>query len=690
MPDPRLQQYANDLQQEVNFRAGDHPTSEFCAAVFTEYVLEMLEEHNEASGAEVCYHNAKSSGTTPAAKLHAWSLSGDGATLDLFVTLYHGLGETQEVGVPDTRQHFKLLLGFLRRAYDGFHKQMEESSDGYRAMQQIYSAKDSLATVRLFFLTDGVVRSLDVQKDDFPGLDVKYAVWDLDNLSRLRVGDREVIELDFVNDYGGALSCLETQDATGEYRTFLAFVPAKMLARIYGEHGQRLLERNVRAFLQAKGKVNRGLQKTLKEEPNRFLAYNNGLCCTAAEVKVQAVKDGHVRLEWVRDFQIVNGGQTTASIFHAMKKLKVEIGDVTVQVKLTVLSDPSRVSEIVPLISLYANSQNKVNSADFSASGPYHHGLEQLSRTIFAPATNGLARGTHWYYERARGSFVDDKARQGTPAKKREWDTKNPPHQKFTKTDLAKFQHSWSGLPHLVCLGADKNFLEFAVRMEDEGAPVIDENYFKQMVAKGIIFRTVEKLFSVEKLEGYRVNSVAYAVAWLVKRSGQRIDLMRIWQDQRISTVLFDTLKIVVKAAHAHINDCPDNPGEWSKKDECWNAFRERSIPVGDAWRDELSETAFIEINSEDQALEQEWERIRPQLVNDFRTLGELEALTGKVWIAKRRNDPAYKYLECSWQMLRGKQGMGLKKLRGLVEIMSAATRTTELYPTVADVILKQ
>jgi hypothetical protein len=408
-----------------------------------------------------------------------------------------------------------LVNGFLKRAYEGFHQQMEESSDGFRAMQQINGAKDSLATVRLFFLTDGVVRSLDVQKEDFPGLEVRYAVWDLDKLSRLRVGDREVIELDFSNDYGGPLPCLQTHDATGEYRTFLAFVPAKLLARIYGEHGQRLLERNVRAFLQAKGKVNRGLQKTLKDEPHRFLAYNNGLCCTAAEVKVQAGKDGHARLEWVRDFQIVNGGQTTASIFHAMKKEKVEIKDVVVQLKLTVLSDPSRVSEIVPLISLYANSQNKVNTADFSANGPFHHGLEQLSRTVYAPAASGLERGTHWYYERARGSFADDKARQGTAAKKREWETQNPPHQKFTKTDLAKFEHSWIGLPHFVCLGAEKNFVRFAERMEEEGAPVVDENYFKQMVAKAILFRTVEKLFSVQELEGYRANSVAYAVAWL-------------------------------------------------------------------------------------------------------------------------------------------------------------------------------
>jgi hypothetical protein len=113
----------------------------------------------------------------------------------------------------------------------------------------------------------------------------------------------------------------------------------------------------------------------------------------------------------------VNGGQTTASIFHAWKKERTDISDVVVQVKLTVLTDPAKVADIVPLISRYANSQNKVNTADFSANGKFHHQLEQLSRTVWTMPVSGMERGTHWYYERARGSYLDDKARQGTSAR---------------------------------------------------------------------------------------------------------------------------------------------------------------------------------------------------------------------------------------------------------------------------------
>jgi len=454
-------------------------------------------------------------------------------------------------------------------------------------------------------------------------------------------------------------------------------MPAPLLARIYGEYGQHLLERNVRAFLQVKGSVNRGLQKTLREEPHRFLAYNNGLCCTAAEVRVESVINVQARLEWVKDFQIVNGGQTTASIYHAMKKEKLNVNQVVVQIKLTVLRDAEKVPEIVPLISRYANSQNKVNAADFSANGPYHHKLEQLSRAIWAPATSGLERGTHWYYERARGCYADDKARQGTIAKRREWEIQNPPRQKFTQTDLAKFENAWMGLPHFVCLGAEKNFVKFAENMEEDAELVVDENYFRQAVAKAILWRTAEKLFDMLELQGYRANSVAYAIAWVAEQAERRIDLDRIWREQRASLSLSTALKAACAAAHKHISSQEGNPGEVSKRESCWNAFRKVPLSISDTWRKELSAMTFTAggggAESEEDVLISEWERLRQSFTNDVRTLGELEALAGKTWVAARRDDPVYIYAEKNWAQLRGMRGMGTRKIGNLIEILSSA-----------------
>lgn len=674
MSDPRLQQYSADLIQEVLAKANIESDSLgennvlLREEAFTDYILESLSDHNEVNGVELTYYEARGLKGAPAAKLNAWSLSGDGATADLFVVHFRGDGQPYEVGVPTIRDHFQRAHGFLKRAMDGFHVKTEESSEGFQAMRQLFEAKDSLTTVRLFFLSDGVARSLDIVEEQIPGVEVRYVVWDLDKLSRLSVGDREVIELDFANDYGGAVPCLRMADPTGEYQTFLAYLSAPVLARIYGEHGQRLLERNVRAFLQSKGKVNRGLQKTLKEEPHRFLAYNNGLCCTAAEVRY---RDGVI--EWVKDFQIVNGGQTTASIYHALKKEKVDVSHVTVQVKLTVLKDPEKVSEIVPLISQYANSQNKVNGADFAANGRFHHVLEQLSRMVWAPAAGGLQRGTHWYYERARGSYADDKARQGTPTRKKAWEQENPTAQKFTKTDLAKYEHAWLGLPHFVCLGAEKNFNKLAELMEENGEPVVDVNFFQHLIAKTIFFRTAEKVFSAEGLVGFRSQSVAYAVAWLSEKSGQRIDLNRIWNEQRLSPSLIEVLKQVCHQAHNYISRADGNPSEFSKKLAFWEEFRSMNIPIEKDWQSELADSAFVAPKTESDALAAEWEKFRLLFLRDNRTMQALEAYTNREWVTKYRREAVASLAALDWSALKKKPGLGVKKLRILVEMLAIA-----------------
>lgn len=688
-----LEQFAHDLHQEVQVKAGNDANPQMREDAFTELVLELLNEHNESDGAEVCYHATGGRGRLPAAKVNAWSLSGDGATLDLFVVLYHGTGCPEPVPRSAVVDHFKLLRGFLRRARDGFHVQMEESHESFEAARRICDGKDTLTTVRLFLLTDGVVKSLEIDQEQLPGLEVRYVLWDLEKLSRLRVGHREIISLDFVNDYGGAIPCIQMADCTGEYRTFLAFLQAPLLARIYGEHGQRLLERNVRAFLQARGKINKGLQQTLREEPHRFLAYNNGLCCTAAEVKLQAGRDGHAMLERVSDFQIVNGGQTTASIFHALKKEKVDISQVVVQVKLTVLSDAKKVSEIVPLISKYANSQNKVNGADLSASGQFHRHLENLSRTVWSPPMSGMDRGSHWYYERARGSYLDDKARQGTPARQKDWAANNPPERKFTKTDLAKYEHSWIGVPHLVCRGAEKNFLAFAERLEDEGEPSVDLNYFKQTIAKAILFRTAEKLFTSLNLEGYRANSVAYAVAWLSLRSAHRINLDRIWDEQRVPQLTQDCLRSACQAAYEHITTTGGNVGEWSKKSECWDLFRDQEINAPGNWEAEWAANPFVTLTTRPDSAADDWDRVRQQFVSDTRTLGELEALTGRQWMARYRGEEVRTYAVRGWSGLKGAGGRRLKNLRDLIDLLAAAAQLSGMpfgVPSITDDMVVQ
>lgn len=666
-------QFAETLIEEVNAKC-EVATEEISREqAFTELILGRLNDYNEVDSYELCAYEAKSSGSTPAAKISAWEISGDGATLDLFVSQYAGVLPSRELGKPDAKRAFDLGRGFLKRALDGFHHKLAEADDARPAMEQIHDSRDSLSIVRIFFLTDCALRSMDIEEASVNGLEVRYIAWDLDKLCRIHSGDREMIEVDLANDYGGAIPCIESQDPTGEYRTFLAFLPADLLSRIYGSFGQRLLEKNVRAFLQAKGKVNKGLQKTIKTEPARFLAYNNGLCCTAADVKIRSGQGNHVWLESIRDFQIVNGAQTTASIFHALKKERVDISQITVQMKLTVLRNAAEIDQLVSLISQYANSQNKVNAADFNANGPFHRSLEELSRSVPAPAIGGLDRMHYWYYERARGSYADDKARQGTKAKMQEWEKRNPVKQKFTKTDLAKYENAYSGHPQLACLGAEKNFMKFAERMEKQGAPVVDQLYFRRLIAKAILFKTAEDLFTSSDLQAYRAQSVAYAVAWIAEKSERRLDLDGIWRQQRLGVALHDVVQIVVRAAHAHIVAQTGNLSENAKKEWCWAEFRHAELDLPSAWLDELLDQALNADRSEDQYLAEEWERVRLPFVSDERDLRYLEILTRKLWVRSRRDDKISWYARHDWATICQKSGFGQSKRRGLVELFSAA-----------------
>ena len=672
-----LEDYLDGLNRDVSLKCSSRASAQELERGFTEWALEELAAHNEADNADVVHDTAfeaESRGKWPAAKLNAWALSGDGATLDLFVSFFERSGKVDHLGLTDTRRLFRLASGFLRRSLRGFHQELiDEKSDARRIAQAIYESQDNLTTVRLVLLTNKIAKAEDIEPERLESFELRYALWDLQKFSQLQVGQREVITIDFSNDFGGSIPSLKQPWGSEEFSTYLAFIPGPVLAQIYGEHGQRLLERNVRAFLQNKGKVNRSIQQTLRDTPSRFLSYNNGLCCTAAEIRLEEQADGSFGLAWAKDFQIVNGGQTTASIYHAWKKERLVIDDVVVQIKLTVVQNPDQVNQLVPLIARYANSQNKVSAADLEANSAFHHQLETLSRTIWAPAADGLSKGFHWYYERARGSYLDDKARQGTPARRREWEQENPTRKKFTKTDLAKFENAWLGFPHWVCMGAEKNFVKFAERIEDTSIQ-IDQTFFQHAIARAIIWKAAEKHFDSLELEGYRANSVAYAISWLAEKCGRRIDLDRIWKDQWPSPLIGECLKAACSEAWKYLSSQAGNIGEASKREETWQRFRKLNIPLPSGWERELADRQYLSVSSVEDALSNRWEAVRLKFLADPRTIEQLETWTGKKWMRSRRQQTVQSIVTMPWAKLNSQEKLGLKRIRALIELLEAAT----------------
>jgi hypothetical protein len=570
---PEFLQYAVDFQQSILQRADVEESERFRPEAFTERVIELLEGESEIEDVTVVSFRQRGM------EVSAFSAIPDEGRLNLFVTIYHGTVPPPTVSKDQIAGGFSRLRAFAKAAFEGIHARIEEAAPVFDAALTIHEMKGRVGQMGLYVITDGVTHVDHVPEQEFDGIPVNSFVWDLRKIYQFETSGRtpDPIDVDLAALAGGPLPCLASTVSMGaDYRAFLALLPGTLLAKVYELHGARLLERNVRTFLQARGKVNRGIRDTIRNEPRRFLAYNNGITATAETVELvessPAVR-GIVRL---RNLQIVNGGQTTASLFHAAVREHEDLSDVQVQAKI--IEVPGRhLDELVPKISRYANSQNRISESDFLAGDPFHIAIERFSRSVWAPASSGGQVLTRWFYERARGQYQDMKARETSAARQREFVRTHPNSQRFTKTDLAKFENTWAQLPHLVSLGAQKNFAEFTVRLRARGSFEPDELYFKRLVSKGILFRAAEKIVQAQRIPGYRANIVTYALAYLAHRTAQRINLDAIWARQAPSGPLGQAIGEVATQVREVLLDAPGggNVTEWAKSERCWDRVRE-------------------------------------------------------------------------------------------------------------------
>ena len=521
-------------------------------------------------------------------------------TLNLIILDFHASPVVERLTGSDMDTIFRRLSNYLQRALDrGWREALEETSPAFGLADLIAHRWAGVSKVRFFLVGN---RALSERVDGRPagvieGKQVTYSVWDIRRLhGQATVGHgREDMEIDLEADFGGALPILPAQQHEAGHESYLAVIPGNVLADIYDLWGARLLEQNVRVFLQARGKVNRGIRLTLENEPSMFFAYNNGITATAEAVDIR--KNGsQMLLRRATNFQIVNGGQTTASI-HLAKLRKVDISRTYVQMKLSVVNE-DRATALVPRISEYANSQNRVNAADFFANHPFHVRLEEFSRRIHAPSPDGTFRQSKWFYERARGQYADARGHL-TQAQRRKFDLEYPRRRMFTKTDLAKFLNVWEGRPHEVSLGAQKNFAAFARRIGQAWRKASDdfnEAWFRETVSKAIIFKETERIVSAQSWYqgGYRANIVAYTIAKIaleVTERHQAVDFDTIWRRQAPGPGIVGAIETVAKLVHDVLIDPPDgisNVTEWAKKRGCWDQVRGLTIKWPKALDNEL------------------------------------------------------------------------------------------------------
>jgi hypothetical protein len=570
------EEYAEDIKQQVQLGAEQAQDGEFLEDAFTRLVGSMLTNAGETDDPAICAYRGRGM------KVNGYALDQDQTRLDLLVSDYHGLGSGPRISRSDVQEGFRRLGAFVTLCLSGRYKALEESSAAYDLALTLNDLRQSLDAIRMIYVTDGIAPDVTWPDGELEGLSVRYDVWDLARLYRLDTSGRqaEPIDIDLQSEYHCSLPCLSTPRPDDGYQAYLLIVPGAVLAKIYSEYGPRLLERNVRSFLQVKNKVNKGIRDTIIGKPSWFLAYNNGITATADSVRFSSLASGGQAIARISNLQIVNGGQTTASLARAADHDGADLTAVSVQCKLCVVPE-SRLDEVVPDISMYANSQNKVNTADFRANDRFQVELEKLSRSIWAPARKGQSHETHWFYERARGQYADARAKEGaTKQRLKAFDSFNPRDQWFTKTDLAKFVNAWGELPHLVSLGAEKNFNHYVVSLGDGAKLAASEDDFRAVVAQGIIFRYGGRIIRDLKLGGYGANIVAYTVAFIAYKTAQRIDLRAVWKEQSISTDLERALQVVAPAVRGVIMNPPEarNITEWCKKKQCWEEVQKLSV----------------------------------------------------------------------------------------------------------------
>ena len=583
-----LTKFYEDLSQEIINKAAIDETEDFRENIFTQIYIDYLCEAAEIEDGNVCFHDGRG------VKVNGYSIAEDESNIVLFVSIYRNSPELFTVAPSDATAMINRAKQFYLKSLKKYQVDIEEAYGAFDLARSIYEYREKISEVKIILMTNGTIRSTLLEAEEIEGVTFIPTIWDLERIYRVSTSGaaREKIEFDLMELAGKNLDAIKVtipeeihitktgdENRSGGYTSYFTVFPGDVLYKIYERYDARLLEKNVRAFLQARGGVNKGIKSTILETPEMFLAYNNGISATAEHISISNENGNSCTITGLSDFQIVNGGQTTASIFNACLKDKTPLDKIYVQAKITVLSDDSQMEKVVPQISACANTQNKVQLADFSANDEFHQAMESLSRTVWAPAKTGGEQQTKWFYERARGQYADIRSREKNT---KYFDSIYPKEQYFDKLELARYENVWDQFPHVTSKGGQASFRDFTIRLKKRGKFIPDQNYYQELIAKAIIYRRVRQIVKAQRFQGFWANIADYTTAYISYKSGQRIDLQKIWRQQATSEAFDRMAEVVANAVYDYLTEtCSGiNTTQWCKKEQCWTDIKSK-ISIG-------------------------------------------------------------------------------------------------------------
>jgi hypothetical protein len=596
------------LREELEaVRAAVEESGAYSAPTWTSLVLELLEEQGILAGEGAAFRApVQFRVNRQEARLDGWSCAPDGTQLDLIVTDLQTDPVLETVDSGGLRKLRDRALYALNTARQGGHaalsRVLDPSMEEFETMLELPRMFQAAQRIRVVVLTSrrSVTRSVAIGELD--GKDVLVEIVDLVRLLQLRGGARGRSELtaDFVAMTGASLPCLPVSGDGDAFDVVMTVIPGEVMYELYRRYGERLLEANVRSFLQATGKVNRGIAKTLRDEPKRFLWYNNGMVLTAEGCELEEREGGVFGLKAMKGFQVVNGGQTTASIYFQRKESRgVDLRQVRVPAKILVFNPSQSVrfseaeqEELVDRVSRYANSQNQVKMADLSARHPLHLKLEAHSKGTFIPREDQFATigggsaapvdpAARWFYERAAGSYGTLLRMAGNASQRRHLSERVIPKARLiTKEELGKYVLAWGKQPNTVSRGKQGCFTAWMKELE-ESAHDPSQADFKRYMAMAILYRRVEDVIKPHFVS-FRGNIAPYTVAVLSLKLGTKLDLMKVWNQQGLSGELRQLVVDWSRVVHQAMKDSAGERmlSEWAKREGCWAAVSSASYPM--------------------------------------------------------------------------------------------------------------
>lgn len=509
------------------------------------------------------------------------------------------------------------MLNFLQEAYDEklgdyfdiTDEMLVVGRDIGRRMKIDYvdlENDNSINQIKLYIITNKLLsdKVTSFRSEDFLGKKVELNVWSSKRFFDLYQSgrDREPIIID-TDKYGiDGIPCIKAEMSDSlDYDAYLAIVPGQFLHNIYYEHGSRLLEGNVRSFLSNRGKINKGIRETIKKEPTKFFTYNNGIACTAVSVTLSA--DGRF-ITSMEDLQIINGGQTTASMTSAVLKDKLSLDNIFIPMKLTVIKNDDY-DTMIQNISRYANSQNPVKEADLFSNHPFHRTFEALSKKVVAPIYGDNVNNTFWYYERSRGKYDQEQLKLVKKSEKDAFYKKYPKSQVIKKEELAKYFSCGELLrPDIVSKGSAKCMSFFAEYIDDKyqkNPEYFNDEFYKMAICFTILFRSTDKMINKAEwynVGGYKLNIVPYTISKLIYSIPERycIDFDLIWKKQQLYPSLNAQLEKIAKITNEFIQRSNGIiVTEYCKKEETWKKYKEVDITLDDAFINDLTSKELLE-----------------------------------------------------------------------------------------------